>query len=175
MKNLLFAFTLICFCSALKAQTMKKGDIEKRITAIEDRIAIKNLVDTFSVLADVKDIDKQVLLFTENATVESVRDGQPSGNVLKGRRQIGDAFRNFLNLFEVVYHINGQQTIALAGNSASGISYCQVTLIGNENGKKMKTTFGIYYHDEYVKQNGRWLISKRRSNFTWTDKRALEQ
>ena len=29
-----------------------------RIKEIEDRIALKNLVDTFSVLADVKDVDK---------------------------------------------------------------------------------------------------------------------
>lgn len=155
------------------AQKIKDSNLEKRIAAIEDRIAIKNVVDTFSVLADVKNVDKQVLLFTEDATVESIRNGQPAGNPLKGRKQIGDAFRSFLNLFEVVYHVNGQQTLTLDGDKASGISYCQVTLIGNENSKKMKTTFGIYYHDEYVKQNGRWLIAKRQSNFTWTDKTEM--
>jgi hypothetical protein len=34
-----------------------------------------------------------------------------SGMALKGRKQIGDAFASYLSLFDVVYHINGQQTI----------------------------------------------------------------
>ncbi|CAN7211045.1 nuclear transport factor 2 family protein [Rhizobium leguminosarum] len=28
---------------------------------------------------------------------------------------------------------------------------------------------GVYYNDEYVRQDGRWLISKRTSHFTWRD------
>ncbi|NJO25238.1 MAG: nuclear transport factor 2 family protein [Bacteroidia bacterium] len=174
MKKYVCAIIFIIFCFSLNAQKTNSSKMEYRITAIEDRNAIKNLVDTFSVLADVKEVDKQLLLFTEDATVESIRNGQP-GNVLKGRKQIGDAFKNFLNLFEVVYHINGQQTITLNGNTASGISYCQVTLIGNENGKKISNTMGVIYHDEYVKQNGSWLIAKRQSDFTYTDRRELGQ
>ena len=37
----------------------------------------------------------------------------------------------------------------------------------------MKTTFGVYYNDEYVKQSGKWLIAKRISTFAWQDKQAL--
>jgi hypothetical protein len=50
-----------------------------------------------------------------------------------------------------------------------------VTLIGVEGGKKMKTSIGVYYHDEYVRENGRWLIAKRRSVFDWEDRRELGQ
>jgi len=77
--------------------------------------------------------------------------------------------------FETVYHFNGQQTVTLNGDKASGVSDCMVTLIGNENGKKMKTTIGIYYQDEYVRENDRWLIARRRSVFDWEDKRELGQ
>ena len=101
--------------------------------------------------------------------------GQSAGNALTGRKQIGDAFAAFLSNFETVYHINGQQTITLNGDKASGISYCLVTLIGTVNGKKIKTTMGVYYNDEYVKQNGHWFIAKRQSNFTWTDRHELGQ
>lgn len=34
---------------------------------------------------------------------------------------------------------------------------------------------GVYYQDDYVKQNGRWLIAKRQSTFVWTDKHELGQ
>ncbi|MBD0286104.1 MAG: nuclear transport factor 2 family protein [Flavisolibacter sp.] len=175
MKNLLLAILLLTFYFSPKAQKMNNNEnLSQRIQAIEDRIALKNLVDTFSVLADVKDVDKQVLLFTENASVVSMRNGQ-EGNALTGRKQIGDAFAAFLKNFDVVYHINGQQTLTLNGDKAKGVSYCLVTLIGTDNGKRMKTTMGVYYHDDYVKQNGRWLITKRQSNFTWTDRRELGQ
>ena len=98
--------SLLLFYFLPKAQTMKDVDFSKRINEIEDKMAIKNLVDTFSILADVKGTQKQTLLFTENATVESIINGQ-HGAVLAGRKQIGDAFANFLGLFETVYHING--------------------------------------------------------------------
>lgn len=173
MKKLILLLVISAFVLTSKAQKMSTA-LEKRIADIEDRIAIKNVVDTFSVLADRKDIDKQILLFTEGATVTSVVNGQP-GMALSGRKQIGDAFRQFLNLFETVYHINGQQTLTINGDNASGISYCLVTLIGNQNGKKMKTTMGVYYNDEFVKQNGHWLIAKRTSNFTWQEAKEMGQ
>ena len=74
-----------------------------------------------------------------------------------------------------MYHINGQQSVTLNGDKASGISYCIVTLIGLENDRKMKTTGGVYYHDEYVKRNSDWLIAKRTSTFGWQEKNELHQ
>ena len=106
--------------------------------------------------------------------MESISNGQ-SGAVLKGRKQIGDAFGNFLQMFETVYHINGQQTVTIDGDKATGISYCTVMLIGEENGKKIKTTMGVFYKDEYVRENGKWLIDKRTSTFAWRDRRELGQ
>ena len=149
-------------------------DLTIRINEIEDRMAIKNVVDAFSILADQKDIQKQMLLFTENATVTSIVQGQPA-MTLTGHKQIGDAFSAYLNLFETVYHINGQQTITLNADKASAVSYCLVTLIGIENGKKIKNTMGVYYTDDFVKQNNHWLITKRVSNFTWQDKQRVSQ
>ena len=148
-----------------KAQTMKE---------IQDRIALKNLVDTFSILADQKETQKQTLLFTEDATSETSMNGQVI-STLKGRTQIGETFANFLNTFETVYHINGQFTLTLNGDKASGISYCSVILIGVENGKKIKTAIGVYYHDDYVRQSGHWLIAHRNATFAWQDKQPLGQ
>lgn len=84
---------------------------------------------------------------------------------LIGRKQIGEVFGTFLTRFETVYHINGQQTVVIDGDKASGTSYCLAILIGVENGKRIKTTIGVYDHDEYVRENNRWLIAKRRSTF----------
>lgn len=153
----------------------RKVSVEnKNMKEIEDKLALKELVDTFSVLADKKETNKQTLLFTEDATVESYSDGQQSSS-LKGRKQIGETFANFLSLFETVYHINGQQTVTVSGDKASGTSYCLVVLIGEEEGKKIKTTMGVVYDDEYIRQNNQWLIAKRKSNFAWRDRQELGQ
>ena len=39
---------------------------------VQDQLALKRLVDTFSNLADVKDVDSQILLFTEDAEVITI-------------------------------------------------------------------------------------------------------
>ena len=132
------------------------------IQKIEDQLALKKLVDTFSNLADIKDTKAQMDLFTDDAEVISKADGKTF--VSKGKKDIEKAFADYLKLFDVVYHLNGQQTVEINGDNATGISYCFVTLIGN--GKKNQS--GVRYHDTYVKQNGKWLIKKRESDFMYT-------
>ncbi len=129
---------------------------------IEDQLALKKLVDTFSNLADTKDTKAQMDLFTDDAEVISKTDGKTFKS--KGKKDIEKAFADYLKLFDVVYHLNGQQTVEINGDNATGISYCFVTLIGN--GKKNQS--GVRYHDTYVKQNGKWLIKKRESDFMFT-------
>lgn len=148
--------------------TQKETAMEKRLQAIEDKMAIKNVVDVFSNLADTKEIDKQVLLFTEDGEV--VSGSGENAMVLKGRKQLFDAFSAYLANFDMVYHQNGQQTIdQLTENTAKATSYCRVVLVGKQNGKETKITHYVIYSDQFVKENGKWLIKKRNSNFVRTE------
>ncbi len=165
MKSTLITFALLFFSTLTIAQTMEKS-FEQRLAEIEDKMAIKNVVDRFSNLADTKEIDDQVLLFTEDGVVESISNGMPSSKLV-GRPQLKEVFSGFLSGFHTVYHHNGQQTIDLQGDKASATSYCHVILVGEQEGKTMKTTLYTIYQDEFVKQNGQWLIKHRTSNFVW--------
>ena len=136
---------------------------------LEDISSLKKLVDMISMLGDKKDVHSQVQLFSENAIAETFAGGSLILN-LKGRKEMEEAFRDFLKNFETVYHLNGQQTVSINGDNATGTSYCLVTLIGIENGKKMKTTIGVIYQDDFVRENNRWLIAKRIGNFDWQEK-----
>ena len=49
---------------------MNTKTIEQRLQEVEDRVAIKAIVDTFSNLADKKDMASVVQLLTEDADVE---------------------------------------------------------------------------------------------------------
>ena len=64
----------------------------------------------------------------------------------------------------MIIFANMKMSFYIDGDTATGISYCYVTLIGN--GKKNQR--GVRYHDTYVKQNGKWLIKRRESNFMFT-------
>jgi hypothetical protein len=164
MKLSITTFLFLLFSTLTNAQKMDNKNIEQRLAVIEDKMAIKYVVDEFSNLADTKEIDKQVLLFTEDGVVESVSKGQ-SPTTLKGREQLKQAFSAFLSNFHTVYHQNGQQTINLQGNKAEAISYCRVILIGKQADKEMKTTLYTIYKDSFVKEGNKWLIRQRTSNF----------
>ena len=148
-------------------------DTKARIQIIEDKIALKELVDSFSVLADQKDVDTQILLFTEDAEVKTYHDGKLVGTY-KGRENIRKAFSSYLANFTHVFHMNGQQIVKIDGDHATGVSYCQVYLKGTLRGKNVEITDGAYYNDEYVKRNGRWLIGKRTTNFVWQKTKELQ-
>ena len=144
------------------------------IRELEDRIYLRELVDDVSILGDRKDFTAQVQLFSEDAISETFAGGT-SILKLKGRKEMAEAFGNFLKDFKTVYHFNGQQVVTINGDSATGTCYCQITLIGNKGGKRVQTTIGAIYRDDYTRYNGRWLIAKRIGDFKWQEKRPVDQ
>lgn len=160
MKKIILLFVAQAIILSAQAQTAP--------SEIEDKMALKELVDRFSILADQKDTEAQTLLFTEDATVESYNNGV-MGSSYTGRQKIGSAFGAYLALFKIVYHINGQQVVQINGDKATGTAYCTVALIGDKDGRTMKTESYVIYKDEYTRVNGKWLISNRKSNFVWSE------
>jgi hypothetical protein len=146
------------------------NDIVERIIELENVRALRELVDSFSILADKKEVWKQTELFTKDATVDSYVNEKLVSS-LKGTQEMGNTFEAFLANFETVYHINGQHVVSINGNKAEGTLYCRVDLISSENGKKINNASGVSYKDEYVFENGQWLIAKRTSTFVWQDRK----
>lgn len=166
MKKIILVFVALATILSAQAQTSP--------SEIADKLALKELVDIFSVLADQKDTDGQTLLFTEDATVESYSNGV-KGSSYTGRQEIGKAFGSYLSLFKTVYHINGQQVVQINGDKATGTAYCTVVLVGDRDGKTMKTESNVIYQDEYARVNGKWLISNRKSNFAFSEVTEVQQ
>lgn len=164
MKKILFIIMLMAG-SMLTAIAQNKNNIQQELA---DRMALKDLVDTFSNLADTKEVDAQVRLFTDSAVVISYH-GKEMTSILKGREELAKRFKTFLDKFDTVYHINGQQTVDINGDKATGTAYCMVVLVCEENGRKIMITHGVRYNDEYMRQNGKWLINKRTSHFEWSN------
>lgn len=142
---------------------------------ILDRQALKDLVDTFSNLADEKKVTEQMALFTPTAEVNTYINGELVFEMV-GTTQIEQVFTNYLAPFDSVYHLNGQQTVTFnSDNHAEAIVYCQVALVKNDNGKNVMLSHYVRYHDNYVKVNDNWLIDKRVAKFLISEERLMGQ
>jgi hypothetical protein len=140
-----------------------------KIKEVGDRLLLRELVDRVSVLADRKDFDRQVRLFSEDGVSETYAGGNLILS-LKGRKEMAKTFSDFLKGMDIVFHLNGQQLVTIDGDRAAGTLYCQITLIGQENGKTVQTSIGAVYQDNYIRENNDWLIAKRTGTFSWHQK-----
>ncbi|WP_199821005.1 nuclear transport factor 2 family protein [Streptomyces fulvoviolaceus] len=139
---------------------------------LEAKSELKQLVDTFSNLGDEKRIKDQMSLFTPDTKVQ-VYMGDDLVFDISGVEQLEETFSGFIANVTRLFHMNGQQVVDIDGDSATGISYCQVKLVTEEDGKEFITDSSIRYNDEYVQRDGRWLIKTRISHFLINDKRPL--
>ena len=138
-----------------------------------EKQALKELVDTFSNLADEKKVAEQMPLFTPDAVVNTYIGGERVF-AMSGRAEIEHVFSTFLAPFHTVYHLNGQFTVSdLQADSAAAITYCQVHLVEEKDGKNIMHSHSVRYNDRYVKQDGKWLIAHRVANFMISDTREL--
>ena len=139
---------------------------------LEAKSELKELIDTFSNLADEKNISGQMPLFTKD-TIVKVYMGEELLFDISGTKQLEEVFTGFTADVKRSYHMNGQQVVKIDGDTATGIAYCQVKLVSEEEGKEVVMEHSIRYNDKYVRQNGTWLISERISHFNITEKRTL--
>jgi hypothetical protein len=139
---------------------------------LEAKAQLKELVDTFSNLADEKRIADQMPLFTPDTKVQ-VFMGENLLFDITGTEQLEETFNGFTANVKRSFHMNGQQTVTIDGDTAQGIAYCQVKLVSDEDGHEVITDSSIRYDDTYVRRDGSWRIQTRISHFSINDKRVL--
>ena len=137
-----------------------------------DRLAIRELVDAYAHCADRRDAKGQMALFTEDTTVLVYMDAKAAepAQTLRGRDSLAPVF-DALNAYAATTHFNGQSTITLTGNTATGESYCLAHhLTINADGTRTLMIASIRYLDHFAKQpDGRWLFAERRLMVDWSD------
>ena len=140
-----------------------------------DRAAIRELIDAYAHDADRRETEKQVALFTPDAILENIHN-EPGKDkdttVLRGRKDLATGFATLKN-FEMTMHFNGQSTIEIHGDTATGETYCLAHHIFMQNGQRTLMIIGIRYFDTMVRINGNWLFAKRQLNYDWVDRRPL--
>ena len=138
-----------------------------------DRLAIRELFDAYAHCADRRDAEGQKALFTEDTGFLVYMDGEGSEPTqeLNGREALTPVFDD-LNRYEATTHFNGQSTIALEGDRATGESYCLAHHLYREDGERKLMVASLRYLDTFVKADGAWLFAERKLYVDWTETRS---
>ncbi len=140
-----------------------------------DRLAIRELIDAYAHCADRRDAKGQMALFTGDTRFLVFMDAtaaEPTQE-LHGRESLAPVFDD-LNQYVATMHFNGQSTILLDGDRATGESYCLAHhLKVGQDGQRTMMIASIRYLDELAKQDGQWLFAERQLMVNWTETRPF--
>ena len=130
-------------------------------------------MDAYAQCADRRDADRQKALFTDDTHFVVYMDGEGTdpSQELSGREALTPVFAD-LNRYEATTHFNGQSTIALDGDRATGESYCLAHHLYAERGERKLMVASLRYRDTFVKRNGAWLFAERELYVDWTETRT---
>lgn len=139
-----------------------------------DRLALRELFDAYAHCADRRDSEGQKALFTDDTVFAVYMDGDGSEPtyVLKGREALTPVFDD-LNRYDVTTHFNGQSTITVEGDSATGESYTIAHHVATDGGARTIMIASLRYLDTFAKLDGRWFFAERKLILDWSETRPL--
>ncbi len=139
-----------------------------------NRLAIRELFDAYAHCADTRDAEGQKALFTTDTRFEVYMEGlgREASSVLEGREALTPVFAD-LNRYEATMHFNGQSTVNLEGNRATGDSYTIAHHVYTEDGTRMMMVAWLRYLDAFAKVDQSWLIAERKIILEWSETRPL--
>jgi ketosteroid isomerase-like protein len=152
-----------------------RGDhADLSLAQLADRLAIRELVDAYAYCADRRDATGQMALFTEDTDFQVFMDThRPSPTQhLEGRAALAPVFDE-LNTYIATMHFNGQSTMVLDGDHASGVTYCLAHHVKVDGSARSLMVAAIRYLDSFVKQDGAWFFRQRKLMVDWTETRPL--
>jgi hypothetical protein len=133
---------------------------------------LRSLIDDYAYLGDEKKIVEQMNLFTPDLTYKVFMDGALVADV-SGRENMERDFNLHSSQVKTYFTLNGQHTVKIDGENATGISFSQLKMIREVEGKNILTDYSVKYDDVYVFQNGKWLIKDRIGYFIIIESRTI--
>ena len=150
--------------------------IHSELTPAEaaDRLALRELFDAYAHCADRRDAAGQKALFTDDTVFAVYMDGEGRDPtyVLHGREALTPVFDD-LNRYEATTHFNGQSTVAIDGNRATGESYTIAHHVYTEEGKRKIMIASLRYLDTFAKIDEGWYFAERNLILDWSETRSL--
>ena len=137
-----------------------------------DRLAIRELFDAYAHCADRRDAEGQKALFTVDTRFAVFMSGEGTRPtyVVEGRDALTPIFAD-LNQYDATTHFNGQSTVELNGDRASGESYTMAHHLMTTDGARRIMIASLRYLDSFVKIDGAWYFKERNLILDWSETR----
>lgn len=134
---------------------------------MEDRIALKELVDRYATESDKNNQDYYREIFRPDIKLK-VYFGEALGMDINNVEDMIAQYKAF-GAAKASFHHNGQQVVDFIDEiHATGICYAIATLVTKEEGKDKLTLHAVRYYDKYEKVDGRWWIAEREQRFVYS-------
>jgi hypothetical protein len=144
-------------------------------TEAADRLALRELIESYARCADRRDATGQMSLFTSDTrfvVYMQAKAAAPSYE-LHSREALGPVFAD-LNKYEATTHFVGQSSLfTLTADSATGETYCLAHHVTVEGEKRRLMVASLRYLDTFSKRDGAWQFAERRLYVDWTEERAM--
>jgi hypothetical protein len=140
-----------------------------------DRLAIREIIESYAHCADRRDAKGQMSLFTPYAHFVVYMDAKnpTASQELRSREALAPVFAA-LEQYDSTTHFLGQSTIfTLTGDRATGEAYCLAHHVTVDNGKRRLMVASLRYLDTFVKIDGAWLFAERLLYVDWMEEREL--
>ena len=140
-----------------------------------DRLAIRELVESYAHCADRRDAKGQMALFTADThfvVYMNAKDPTPSQE-LHSREALAPVFAD-LNQYAATMHFLGQTTIlTLTRDRGTGETYCMPHHLTIDGQTRRLMIAALRYSDTFVKMDGTWLFAERNLYVDWLEQRGL--
>jgi len=133
---------------------------------------LRDLIDAYAYLGDEKKIAEQMDLFTPDAIYKVYMGGFLVANV-SGTESLEKEFNGHASLVKTYFTMNGQHTVKIDGETATGVSFSQLKMVREVEGKDILTDYSVKYDDKYVRQNRKWFIKERTGYFLIIEARPI--
>ncbi|NND69696.1 MAG: nuclear transport factor 2 family protein [Halioglobus sp.] len=152
---------------SLEAITQRLAACEQRLEAVEDQLAILNLMTRYGLAADSGNDALAMACHTQDAVYRvsaprAGRGGDDEDLVLEGRSAIGAMLRSELHqsMLPNTAHTVGPSDIRVAGDTAEAVGYSRLYLREAEAPRLMRLAINQW---AFRKEGGTWLIASRTS------------
>lgn len=134
---------------------------------MEDRMALKNLVDRYATESDKNNQDYYREIFRPDIKLK-VYFGETLGMDINNVDDMIAQYKAF-GAAKASFHQNGQQVVNFIDEAhATGTCYAIATLVTEEEGKDKLTLHAVRYYDKYIKVEGCWWIAEREQHFVYS-------
>ncbi len=133
---------------------------------------LRDLVDAYATLGDEKKIKQVMDLFTPDANYTVYMNGAEVANT-DGTDKLEAEFNGHAAAVKTYFTLNGQFAAKIDGDTATGVSFSQIKMVREAEGKDILTDYSVRYDDDYVLDSGKWLIKRRIGHFFIIESRTL--